>query len=401
MDKLNIAEFITITKKGLVSMSGQGPCGIAFMDAIGALLTPQILYDDTKISRLVKHTCDAPNEMVKACSSNDFVKMVINEIKRTIEKDFNKNTIDNVCLILMNLAQSDPNLADKYKQEIKTAYDSKDWSVFLGVTLIHTISMSNTNENKQPATNDFPYLSEVNGHCPLCSSNLYKNSRGKTVPYYEITKIISREMDDETKQELNAIYPIPEDSMIDSSDNTIALCLNCYSDYHADPTPEKYKLLYEKKRDIKREREVENDLNEINVEDELYDIICALGELTKDDDAGLIPLDPKEIKEKIPDDLTLKDDVTRYVLKYYKYIENKFSDIDSSGTSRFKVIAYQVGQAFEKLNERGDMTQKEIFNTLSKWVAEQINYPLNKISVVNIIVAFFVQNCEVFHAISK
>lgn len=401
MDKLNIAEFITITKKGLVSMSGQGPCGIAFMDAIGALLTPQILYDDTKISRLVKHTCDAPNEMVTACSSNDFVKKVINEIKRIIEKDFNKNTIDNVCLRLMRLAQSDPNLADKYKQEIKTAYDSKDWSAFLGVTLIHTISMSNTNENKEPTANDFPYLTEVNGHCPLCSSNLFKSSRGKKVPYYEITKIISKEMDDETKQELNAIYPIPKDSMIDGSDNTIALCLNCYSDYHADPTPEKYKLLYEKKRDIKREHEVESDLSEINVEDELYGIICALGDLTKDDDAGLVPLDPKAVKEKIPNDLTLKDDVTRYVLKYYKFIEKKFSDIDSSGTSRFKVIAYQVGQAFEKLNERGDMSQKEIFNTLSRWVAEQINYPLNKISVVNIIVAFFVQNCEVFHAISE
>ena len=66
MDKFNIAEFITITKKGLVSMSGQGPCGIAFMESIGVLLNPQMFYDDTKISRLVKHTCDAPNEMVTA-----------------------------------------------------------------------------------------------------------------------------------------------------------------------------------------------------------------------------------------------------------------------------------------------------------------------------------------------
>lgn len=401
MDKLNIAEFITIVKKGLVSMSGQGPCGIAFMEAIGVLLTPKIFYDDTKISRLVKHNCDAPNEMITACSSSDFVKKVISEIKNNIEKDFNKFTIDNVCLRLVRLAQSDPNLADKYKQEINNAYDSKDWSVFLGVTLIHAISMSNTSESKETTTDDIAYLAEVNAHYPLCSTNLFKKTRGKIVPYYEIAKIVTNDMDDETKREFDAIYPIPAASMIDSSDNTIALCLSCYSEYRADPTPEKYKLLYEKKRDIKRDYKVEVDLNEINVEGELYSIIRALGNLTKDDEAGLVPLDPKELKEKIPDDLTLKDDVTRYVLKYYKFIEEKFSDIDSSGTSRFKVIAYQIGQAFETLNNRGDMTQKEIFNTLSKWVAEQINYPLNKISVVNIIVAFFVQNCEVFHAISK
>jgi hypothetical protein len=400
MDKFNIAEYITITKKGLVSLSGQGPAGIAFMESVGSLLNPQIFYDDTKISRLVKHTCDAPNEMVTASSNTDFVRDVIANIKNDIEKDFNKSTIDNVCLRLNRLIQSEPNLATKYKQEIKTAYDSRNWCVFLGLSLIHAISMSNTDEGKETIPSEIPYLTEAHNHCPLCAGSLFRKSKGKNIPYYEITQIVSSEMDEDTKIELNKVYPIPSESMITSTDNTIALCLNCFSDYRADPTPEKYKELYEKKRDFRKEFEIESDLNEIDVEYELFSIINSLGELTKNEEAGLIPLDPKKLIEKIPDDVTLKDDVTRYVLKYYMYIEKKFSDIDSNGTSRFKVIAHQIGQAFETLNSRRDMNQKEIFNYLSKWIAEQINYPINKISVVNIIVAFFVQNCEVFHAIS-
>ena len=110
--------------------------------------------------------------------------------------------------------------------------------------------------------------------------------------------------------------------------------------------------------------------------------------------------DPKEIVEKIPDDVVLKDDVTRWVLKYYKYIEKQFSDLDTTGITRFSVIASQIKLAFEKLDALGTMTQKQIFNRLSLWVVDKIGYSIDNLNVVNIITAFFVQNCEVFYEIS-
>ncbi len=151
---------------------------------------------------------------------------------------------------------------------------------------------------------------------------------------------------------------------------------------------------------IERNLEITSELYSIDIENELYNIVKDLGELNQEKESGLIPLDPSELIEKIPDDVLLKDDVTKWVLRYYKYIEKQFSDLDATGISRFKVIASEVSLAYETLYAMGILTQKEIFNRLSMWMADQLSYPRDKISVVNIIVAFFVQNCEVFHAIS-
>ena len=85
---------------------------------------------------------------------------------------------------------------------------------------------------------------------------------------------------------------------------------------------------------------------------------------------------------------------------YYKYIEKLFSDLDSTGINKFNVIASQVKLAFENLNSFGTLSQRQIFTRLSEWILDKIGYPKESINIVNILVAFFVQNCEVFYAIS-
>jgi len=398
MDKFNIAEYITIVKKGLVSCRGQGPAGMLLLGQIGNLLTPIIDFDDPKISKLCKHTTDVPNEIVGSVSDHKIVTEVISGFRTNVSSDFNPTTIDNVCLRLITLINNEPNLANTYKTVLNTAYNSHDKANFLALSLVHVVGMSNTNESKVTASDEVPFLTESNNHCPLCGNSLFKSVRGRNINNYEVANIYDATFDDEIKKELEVIYPAP--SLIDSIDNKIVLCLSCYSDYRVDPTTEKYAQLYSKKRYYELNKEIASELNGIDVETELYNIIRDLGELSKDQESGLIPLDPKEIVEKIPDDIILKDDVTRWVLKYYKYIEKQFSDLDATGISRFNIIAHQVGEAFETLDAMGRLSQKEIFNRLAMWMADQLSYPIDKISVVNIIIAFFVQNCEVFHEIS-
>ena len=87
MDRYNIAEYIAIVRKGLVSSSGQGPAGMLLLGVIGNLLTPRIDFDDAKISRLCKHINEVPVEIVRAISNPLIVSSVIsgfrtNEIGR-------------------------------------------------------------------------------------------------------------------------------------------------------------------------------------------------------------------------------------------------------------------------------------------------------------------------------
>ena len=398
MDKFNIAEYIAIVKNGLVSCRSQGPAGILLLEQIGNLLSPIIYFDDTKISRLSKHLNNVPNEVINAVSDPSKVAGVISGFKSNVASDFNSATIDNVCLNLIRLISSEPNLASSYKTVLNDSYNTGDNATFLALALVHVVGMENTNDSKTTTTDEVPYLTEANSHCPNCGKSLFRTVRGRRVSDYGISKIYDETFDDAIKKELEAEYPAP--SLLDSIGNKIVLCTTCFSDYRIDPTADKYSKLYEKKRDFERNLEINSELYSIDIENELYNIVKDLGEFNQDKESGLIPLDPSELIEKIPDDVLLKDDVTKWVLRYYKYIEKQFSDLDATGISRFKVIASEVSLAYETLDAIGTLTQKEIFNRLSMWMADQLSYPRDKISVVNIIVAFFVQNCEVFHAIS-
>lgn len=201
MDKFNIAEYISIVKKGFVKNCGQGPAGKAVLDCIGAILDKQIFYDDTMVSRLCKHANECPNDMVVAVSDYSFQKDVIKEFRDYVEEDFNSTTIASVCLRMMKLIDSEPNLADCDKERIRTAYSSKDWSVFLAMALIYCVGMQNTNTNKlDPTTDEIPYLNESNNHCPNCGKSLFKKLRNGYNCHFEITKIYDGEFDENTKK---------------------------------------------------------------------------------------------------------------------------------------------------------------------------------------------------------
>ncbi|MDY0277645.1 MAG: hypothetical protein RBQ97_06140 [Acholeplasma sp.] len=399
MDRYNIAEYITIVKKGLVSSSGQGPAGMLILGEIGSLLSPRIDFDDTKISRLCKHINEVPVEIVRAVSDSSIVLNVISGFQTNVARDFNPITIDNACHRLISLINCEPNLHIDNKNLLNRSYLNDDRATFLANALIHVVGMINTNDSIDTTYEEIPYLSEANNHCPLCGNDLVRNIRGRRNAFYGITKVYDEEFDDETKKELEAVHPAP--SSIDAKDNRIALCLSCYSEYRANPTHDTYQKLISKKQSFERNSEIDAALNGIDVEKSIEKIINDLGNLNSDKAAGLLPLDPKEIKEKITDDVILRDVVTHLVLKYYKFIEQQFSNLDSTGKTRFKVIANQVSTAFESLDALELMSQQEIFNRLSMWMADELGYSLDMISVVNIMIAFFVQNCEVFHEISK
>jgi hypothetical protein len=72
--------------------------------------------------------------------------------------------------------------------------------------------------------------------------------------------------------------------------------------------------------------------------------------------------------------------------------------MEREGAFDFDGVASDVRRSFRKL-ESGGYPQEEIFKHLVEWFMKKTN--TKSALPCEIIVAFFVQNCEVFSAISK
>lgn len=80
-------------------------------------------------------------------------------------------------------------------------------------------------------------------------------------------------------------------------------------------------------------------------------------------------------------------------ITYYSYIEKVFRDSNAN----FDVIASQI-KASSKMLESSGLSQKEVISQLSEWIRHQAGLGDDAELASNIVVSFFVQNCEVFHS---
>ena len=86
------------------------------------------------------------------------------------------------------------------------------------------------------------------------------------------------------------------------------------------------------------------------------------------------------------------------VLKYYRHIEDLFKQYERLGLLRFNKIKNEISQCVENLDEQ-DLNQQEIFDAMVQWLQKQSK--CKNLHACEIIIAFFVQNCEVFYEIAE
>ncbi|MGL5899491.1 MAG: ABC-three component system protein [Lactobacillaceae bacterium] len=113
----------------------------------------------------------------------------------------------------------------------------------------------------------------------------------------------------------------------------------------------------------------------------------------------IIPTDPFKVVQKIEDNLLLFDDIKEKVVRYYRFVQEQFRLLEGSSSNNFGIVASQIRTAYLKANASG-ISQEEVFNQLVSWL-ENINSEISSNIACQIIIAFFVQDCEVFDEISK
>ncbi len=143
------------------------------------------------------------------------------------------------------------------------------------------------------------------------------------------------------------------------------------------------------------------ELQKFDVEKELDKIIVDLGSMSTSTIASLNKLNAVEVKNKIlPSNGTLFNGILFNVTKYYKYLRDRFSQLEADGFIKFNDIKRNIHFAYQTLQDRYD-DQNKIHTELVKWLKDKLMLPDEKLGLCKIVIDFFVQNCEVFYEITE
>lgn len=394
MRELNIATFIQIMQVGLKTHDKQFAAGEFLLEALNRPNDERFAgyyegLSDKKVSKLVNRQSPVPDGIQQASLVPELAADAIKYYETKVMADMNPFRKDDVFSQLVKVIKEDTEIGDKKREELLKLYNDGKEGTFLGELFLYVANRPNTPGDSFVGYEDAPLIGEANYECPLCHNKLVETVKEKPVRRYEITQIFPEGLSKDKEKELAAIYPKPKD--LDSPDNLIALCDRCSKDYLSDPTVDDYKKLRDIKTVLSRNFKAKEAVSAVQLEEYIRVVLDALAQV--DDSVQLVPLeyDAIHIDKKIPD-FILKNEIQIKVLQYYRYIESIFSDSETD----FDMIASEVKMSSKKLEKSG-MSQPDIIEYLAEWIRNKTSLGTESKTACRIVVAFFIQNCEVFY----
>ena len=134
-------------------------------------------------------------------------------------------------------------------------------------------------------------------------------------------------------------------------------------------------------------------VNTIQLEEDIRTVLDALSTIRSESELVQLEYDALRIDEKFkPENFILKAETQIQVVMYYRYIEKVFSESEVD----FDMIATEIRLSSKNLENSG-MSQAEVIAALSEWIRNKASLGPDGQFACNIVVSFFIQNCEVFH----
>ena len=250
--------------------------------------------------------------------------------------------------------------------------------------------------NKRVMPSDYELINEVNNLCPICRKQHLTLLDGITVRNnYNITLIYPYgiETDNPSLATIfQTYYPAPKH--INEFDNEIATCLTCHNNYKLNPTTELYRKLKEKKLSLKKERELTDALNDVELEDSIRRIMADLLALPRGSSLARLSYDALKIKEKIPEDDVNYDEIVLRVVKHYNFIDSLMREYEAKTTDGSTKLGQEIKEISDKLIAAGKGIT-EVLEEIAKDILRKTTNKEADLPYCKIIVAYFVQNCEV------
>lgn len=233
---------------------------------------------------------------------------------------------------------------------------------------------------------------EVSGICPKCSKPLMKKSNGKMTKLYEIAHIYPNSPRHHEFELLKDEERLSED--VDDESNLIALCRDCHKIFDNPRTIDGYRDMVCIKKELQRISYLQKSWHDNSIDEELNKVIESLVSYSGDALEEL-SLDAITVDSKSDNTLNalVKLKIKTNVRYFYSDIKSKFAELDKREPYTSETIYSQVKTYYLKLKRR-NLDQTQIFSALRDWIKNATNCKSTEVS--EIIVSFFVQNCEVY-----
>lgn len=142
---------------------------------------------------------------------------------------------------------------------------------------------------------------------------------------------------------------------------------------------------------------VPHSVNDVQLEDDIRTILSALGTIKNASELVELEYEALRIDEKFDaENFILKNETQMQVVTYYRYIEKVFSNSNAD----FDMIASEIKVSSMKLEKAG-LSQQDVISQLSEWIRNKAGLGTESLLACNIVVSFFIQNCEVFHNLNE
>ncbi|MCR5663201.1 MAG: hypothetical protein K6G50_13910 [bacterium] len=295
---------------------------------------------------------------------------------------------------LLKLIDKDTKISRKLKKEFKCLDAANNEAGFLAKLLIYVINRENR-PSDPIAFYEMPLLEEACFKCPLCGMPLLGSVKKPSVKRYAIVSIYNNKIAALEKKQSLSTKP----NIIDAPANMLVLCKNHADEYNIEPTLEEYNKLKEIKRKLAKSYSLRCDIYNYPLEEEIKGVLNGLAGINSETELEELTLEALAIDKKIlPNNYLLLNDETSLVLRYYNFIKEMFASLDRDNSLSFEVIASQIKAASRKLEDK-KMPQEDIVELLADWIKGKTGKA--SILACRTVVAFFIQNCEVFREISE
>lgn len=254
------------------------------------------------------------------------------------------------------------------------------------------MATSNHNRYTPPENLGLILFDEVSGICPKCTKPLMNKKNGRMTKLYEVAHIYPNNPRPHEIELLRNEERLSDD--VDHEDNLIALCRDCHKIFDNPRTIDGYREMVSIKKELQRLANLKNDWFDNSIDEEINEVINALasysGEALEALSLDAIRVDAKSDQTM---DSLVKLKIINNVKYFYSKIKSKFSEIDKTTPYTSDIIYSQVKTYYTKLKKK-NLDQTQIFSALTDWISNVTN--CKNIEASEIIVSFFVQNCEVY-----
>lgn len=353
-----------------------------------------IVVDDNLTHRLMSKLANVQASIREEASDEKKIMPLALENAKNIIARLNFVTKDDMYEKLVELIEDDSNISKTKKQAFHSWFGRTDKTEFIAHVILYAIAVQNKFSDIT-SEDEIHLLSECDNHCPVCGELLVSCSEGGIpLSLYEIVRIYPKKESCAKK-----LSGIPKPDNLDSLDNTILLCPRHAQEYTKTLSVDTYYKMRTLKDDLVQKNSEWAQLQNIRLEKELQDLISALGSISDEEKLEELSYEALRIREKIPNDFLLRNDVEKNVLRYFNFITGCFSRMDQEKSGFSNRIAGQIKFAY--LTLKSTTSQSQLVDKLSCFIEEKIGRKdLSKITY-RILVHYFIQHCEVFDAFSK